>query len=53
MPLIVSVYEPAEAPVIVKVEVIDPLAAGATGFGPKEQVAPDGQFVTERVTALL
>jgi predicted ThiF/HesA family dinucleotide-utilizing enzyme len=34
-------------------ELIDPFAGGVTEVGMKEQVAPDGQFVTKSVTALL
>ena len=38
---------------MVSPEVTDPFAGGVTGFALKEQVTPDGQFVTESVTALL
>ena len=38
---------------MVSPELTDPFAGGVTGFALKEQVAPDGQFVTESVTALL
>ena len=44
---------PAATPVMVSAEVADPFAGGVTEVGLKEQLAPDGQFVTESITGLL
>jgi hypothetical protein len=44
---------PTARPVMLNPELIDPFAGGVSEAGLKEQVAPDGQFVTDSDTALL